>query len=178
VPGVLGVGGFLFDDTTPRTAAAADGGAPPAATQNLAMAQAQAQASGPWVSDSLPQRILTYTQIAYPIILTFLYIAVFIVQSIVTARNDNDIASSAQPEQLGPGGKPLPKKNKPEPAAPLDFSKPRKLLFEWLSVGVLASLAANITVVIVHTVLARREEYWCGQAPTVSKGRMLLGSEV
>jgi hypothetical protein len=49
-----------------------------------------------------------------------LYIAVFIVQSIVTTRNDNDIASSAQPEQHlepGPGSKPLTKKNKPEPAA-------------------------------------------------------------
>lgn len=105
----------------------------------------------PWVSNPVAQSVLTYTQIAYPILLILLYIITFTTRSIVTAPNDN--ATTKEPEQLGPGGKPLPKKNKKEPVIPnsLDFSKPRKLLFEWLSVGVLATLAGNIVVVIVST---------------------------
>ena len=49
----------------------------------------------------------------------------------------------------------------------LDFSKPRKLLFEWLSVAVVFTFAGNILVVIVHALYARKEQWWCGQAPTV-----------
>jgi hypothetical protein len=114
---------------------------------------------------------LTYIQIAYPIILLFVYLITFTIRSIVTARSDID--SLPHPEQLGPGGKPLPKKKNHQPrketdiTEDLDFSKPRKLLFEWLSVGVIASLGSNVIVVIVHALLARREAWWCGQAPTV-----------
>ena len=70
-----------------------------------------------------------------------------------------------------PGGKPLPKKHntKKEPDNPdfLDFSRPRKLLFEWLTVAVIFSLVGNIVVVIVHALYARDEQWWCGQAATV-----------
>jgi ATP-binding cassette, subfamily B, vacuolar membrane transporter HMT1/ACLQ len=124
----------------------------------------------PWVSNPVAQNILTYTQIAYPIILLPLYIITFTIRSIVTARNDN-ANTKPQAEQLGPGGKPLPKKtNKPEPTIPtsLDFSRPRKLLFDWLSVGILLTLGGNIAVVIVHALVEREERWWCGQAPTVS----------
>lgn len=127
----------------------------------------------PWVSNPVAQEILAYTQVAYPIILLLIYIIVFTVRSIVTARSD-DNAQTTTSEQLGPGGKPLPKKNNNQkkktiiPKA-LEFSRPRRLLFEWLSVGVLATLAANIAVVIVHTLWEREERWWCGQAPTVSQ---------
>lgn len=124
--------------------------------------------SVPWVSNPVAQKILTYTQVAYPIILICLYIITFTVRSVVTARNDND--TTKEPEQLGPGGKALPPKIKKAKSMPngLDLSKPRKLLFEWLSVGVLASLAGNIVVVIVHTLVERDQSWWCGQSPTVS----------
>ncbi|KAK5107300.1 hypothetical protein LTR62_001393 [Meristemomyces frigidus] len=122
----------------------------------------------PWVSNPIAQQILTYLQIAYPIIVLFLYITTFTIWSIVTASNDNaEVKQGA--EQLGPGGKPLPKKNKPEVKGPtaLDFSRPTKLLFEWLSVGLLATIAGNIAVVIVHALVEREESWWCGQAPTI-----------
>ena len=66
----------------------------------------------------------------------------------------------------------MPKKNQnnhqPRGAESSDFTRPRKLLFEWLSVGVLASLLGNIAVVIVHALYAREEHWWCGVATTVS----------
>ena len=53
----------------------------------------------PWASDAIAQGVLIYTQIAYPIILLFVYLIAFTVRSVATARNDND--TSQQPEQLG-----------------------------------------------------------------------------
>jgi ATP-binding cassette, subfamily B, vacuolar membrane transporter HMT1/ACLQ len=126
----------------------------------------------PWVSNPTAQAILNYLQIAYPIILLVLYLTTFTVRSVLIARGESD-AQETQPEQLGPGGKPLPRKknNAAHKAADLtldlDFARPRKLLFEWLSVGVILALSANILVVIVHAISARNEGWWCGQAPTV-----------
>ncbi len=124
----------------------------------------------PWVSNPTALLILHYLQVISPILLLALYVITFTVHSIVTARDDDDPTTA--PEQLGPGGKPLPKKNidkkGPRLAEAYDFSKPRKLLFEWVSLGVLATLAGNITVVIVHALVERGERWWCGQAPTVS----------
>ncbi|KAK3726141.1 ATP-binding cassette-type vacuolar membrane transporter Hmt1 [Vermiconidia calcicola] len=115
------------------------------------------------------QTYLQVLRIAYPLILLFVYLIAFTVRSIATARTDND--AEQQTQQLGPGGKPLPRHNHyiKEPPTPdyLDFSRPRKLLFEWLTVGVLFSLAANIVVVIVHALYARKEGWWCGQAMTI-----------
>lgn len=116
--------------------------------------------------------MLRYTQIAYPIVLLLLYLVAFTVRSVLTASKEEDAVH--EPEQLGPGGKPLPsRKNngpKKQPKIPqnLDFSRSRKLLFEWLSVAVIFSLGINIVVVIVHALLARKERWWCGEAPTVS----------
>lgn len=135
----------------------------------------------PWVSDPTAQALLNYTQITCPMLLLSLYILTFTVQTIVAARREGEVPQ--QTDQLGPGGKPLPKKKHNEPKKEadavhgLDFSPPRKLLFEWLSVGVIASLLANIVVVILHALLARKEGWWCGQAPTVSSsGTLALAS--
>ena len=130
----------------------------------------------PWVSNVAAQHTLRYTQVAYPIALLILYLVAFTVRSITTSRKDEDDVPQ-QPEQLGPGGKPLPKKHnnggpkEPDIPADLDFSRPRKLLFEWLSVAVIASFIANIVVVIVHALVARKEGWWCGEAPTVCLGK-------
>lgn len=132
----------------------------------------------PWVSNPVAQRVLRYSQIAYPIVLVLLYLTAFTVRSVLTASKDEDALH--EPEQLGPGGKPLPlrKNNQPKKQSNiphgLDFSRPRKLLFEWLSVAVIFSLSANIVVVIVHALLARKERWWCGEAPTVSQATVIL----
>ncbi|KAK6440062.1 ATP-binding cassette-type vacuolar membrane transporter Hmt1, partial [Oleoguttula sp. CCFEE 5521] len=129
-------------------------------------------ASLPWSADPRAQRLLTQLQIAYPIVLLVLFIAAFTIQSILTARNDND--DTIQSDQLGPGGKPLPKKHKKEDtkSQAADFSKTRKLLFIGLQAGVLLSLCGNIGLVIVHALVGREDRWWCGQAPTI----YLIGS--
>ncbi|EME82738.1 ABC transporter, ABC-B family, HMT-ATM type [Pseudocercospora fijiensis CIRAD86] len=125
----------------------------------------------PWVSNPVAQALLNYVQIAYPIVLLITYLVTFTVHSIASARNDNDQPHHA--EQLGPGGKPLPKKKHNQPKkerdipSGYDFSRSRKLLFEWLQVAVILSLAANVVVVVTHAIVARDEGWWCGQAPTI-----------
>ena len=52
----------------------------------------------PFASDAVARRILTYVQIAYPIILLFVYLIAFTISSISTARNDND---TPEPELFG-----------------------------------------------------------------------------
>lgn len=122
----------------------------------------------PWVSDAFSRDILAYVQIAYPIILLLLYLITFTVQSVVTAPKTEELPPQ-HPPQLGPGGKPLPKKTVPETSKKpeVTFSRSRKLLFEWLSLSVIGTIVANIVVVIAHTIKERDEEWWCGQAPTV-----------
>lgn len=128
--------------------------------------------SHPWVSNQTAQDILIYTQIAYPIVLLLFFITAFTVRSVLTARsNDNDTKN--QSDQLGPGGKPLPKKsNQRKPSEEeiniLGFSTPQRILFQTLQAGVLLSICGNIAVVIIHALAARQEHWWCGQAPTVS----------
>lgn len=121
----------------------------------------------PWVSNPTAQKILVYLQIANPIILLFFFLIAFTVRSIVTVANDND--TTPDNERTGPGGKPLPKKTakKPNDTSAFDFSRPRKLLFQWLSLGTTLSFVANIITVIVHTLYARNDQWWCGQATTV-----------
>lgn len=121
----------------------------------------------PWVSDPRAQGLLTYLQIIYPIALLIIFVTAFTVRSIVTSRNDND--DTPQSDQLGPGGKPLPRKSSQDKseANAIDFSRARKLLFISLQSGVLLSLLGNIALVIFHALLEREQRWWCGQAPTV-----------
>ncbi|KAK5007829.1 ATP-binding cassette-type vacuolar membrane transporter Hmt1, partial [Cryomyces antarcticus] len=127
------------------------------------MAAVQSPSSEPWVSNKTAQGILLYLHYAYPIILLFFFLFAFTTHSVVTASNANTIGISTT--QTGPGGKPLPKgnaskatKDKPLP----DFSRPRKLLFDWLSLAAALTFIANSITVIVHALVKREESWWCG----------------
>lgn len=113
-------------------------------------------------------------QVAYPLIVLLAYLIAFTIRSIAAAPNDND-ESTKPTTSLGPGGKALPKHHKPvkKPGrdAARDFTKTQKLLFQWLSVGVTFSLIGNIVVVLAHALYARKEGWWCGQAPTVRRSK-------
>ncbi|KAG9651682.1 putative ABC transporter, partial [Aureobasidium melanogenum] len=124
---------------------------------------------GHWVAEHKAQRLLSIVHFAYPIVLLFFFLTTFTIRSILTARTDGSDDSKSEP-QFGPGGKPLPKKKAPVDNTKntfLDFSRPRKLLFEWLSLAATLTLAGNAVTVIVHALYARKEEWWCGQATVV-----------
>lgn len=126
---------------------------------------------GHWVAEHKAQRILSIIHFAYPIVLLVYFLTTFTIRSIVSASGPDNDDKTSEP-QLGPGGKPLPKKKAPaedKKKTFLDFSRPRKLLFEWLTLAATLTLAGNAVTVVVHALYARKEEWWCGQATVVSK---------
>jgi hypothetical protein len=122
-----------------------------------------------WVAEHKAQRLLSIIHFAYPIVLLVYFLGTFTIRSILSASSQ-DSSHDASEQQLGPGGKPLPKKKAPteDKKTFLDFSRPRKLLFEWLALAATLTLAGNAVTVVVHALYARKEEWWCGQATVVS----------
>lgn len=122
----------------------------------------------PWVSDQTAQSLLVYTHYSSPIFLLALFLIAFTAHSILTSSHEPVVELTAP--RTGPGGKPLPAKTNGKPRKnALDFSHARKLLFIWLSVGTIATLVANAGVVILHAVLDRKDNWWCGQSVAVCR---------
>lgn len=120
---------------------------------------------------------MLYTHYASPIILLIFFLVAFTTHSILTASEEDLI--HAVPGQTGPGGKPLPRTSSPAAKAArekkaLDFSPSRKLIFIWLSAGVVLTFLGNAGTVIVHALLDRRDSWWCGQAVVVCDSALLL----
>lgn len=114
--------------------------------------------------------ILVYTHYASPIVLLVFFLVAFTSHSIITAPREDVV--QAETGQTGPGGKPLPRNSSPAAKAArekkaLDFSPSRKLLFVWLSAGVVLTFLGNAVTVIVHALLDRKDNWWCGQAVVV-----------
>ncbi|KAL9615335.1 MAG: hypothetical protein Q9167_000163 [Letrouitia subvulpina] len=119
----------------------------------------------PWVSNQTAQSTLFYIHFGSPIALLVFFLAAFTAHSIITASGDTVV--QAPPNLTGPLGKPLPRyashAAKKEFKKELDFSPPRKLLFNWLSVGSILTFVGNAIVVILHALIKRKENWWCGE---------------
>jgi hypothetical protein len=107
------------------------------------------------------------------------FLTAFVTNSILSTERS---AESKGPVLLGPGGKPLPpsvaRKNKEEREKKKklkDFSRGRKLLFLYLSIGLLATFVANGVNIIVHALTASENGWWCGE-PTAVSGNEFKGS--
>lgn len=110
---------------------------------------------------------LEYLRIGYPILVLVVFAAAFVANSIVTARTANQNPSASQ---TGPGGRPLPKRSRSTVAvvkANQKFSQNAKLCFRLLSVAILVTLVAEAAVTVAHVMVARSEQWWCGQAVVV-----------
>lgn len=120
----------------------------------------------PEATNENAQDILYYVHFSSPIILIIFFLIAFTAHGIATASPDTDIENPHP--QTGPGGKPLPasKKTSAKKDA-LDFSPARKLLFNWLSVGTIATFVGNAVVVILHALVDRKDNWWCGEAVAV-----------
>lgn len=113
--------------------------------------------------------ILDLTHFNYPWILLVVFLISFITHSILTAES----ADETGPMLTGPGGKPLPRsvrrtKKDKDKLTLQDFSPVRKLLFLWLSAGVLGTFLGNAINIVVHALDKRENGWWCGEATAVS----------
>ncbi|KAI4139290.1 MAG: hypothetical protein L6R39_006375, partial [Caloplaca ligustica] len=122
----------------------------------------------PTASTENAQNILTYLHFGSPILLLIFFLAAFTAHSIATASPDASVRARAPQNQTGPGGKPLPASKKTAKKQDvLDFSPARKLLFNWLSVGTIATFIGNATVVILHALVDREDHWWCGESVAI-----------
>lgn len=119
------------------------------------------------------QDVVVFLRISYPIILLITFIVAFITNSIITAKK---ATQNGRQEQMGPGGRPLPKRARSTMAVAKSrrFSRCTSLLFRWLAVGVLATLVADAAINMTHVMFARSQHWWCGQSVVVG----LLNKEV
>lgn len=114
--------------------------------------------------------LLDRTHFNYPWILLVVFLAAFVTNSVLTAEPSSESVESVV---TGPGGKPLPRSAKKSKEAKekkklKDFSQGRKLLFVWLSAGVIITFVANATNIVVHALTKRENGWWCGEATAVS----------
>jgi hypothetical protein len=116
--------------------------------------------------------LLEVVHLHYAWVLFVVFIAAFVTNSIFAAEPSSE---SKGPVLLGPGGKPLPpsaaRKNKEEREKRKklkDFSRGRKLLFLYLSAGLLATFVVNAINIIVHALTKSENGWWCGEATAVS----------
>lgn len=115
-------------------------------------------------------RLLVYIRFSSPLILITVFLVAFTLRGIITASHDADRQPTS--EATGPGGKPLPTKSATSAGAKqaertADPSPTQKLLVVWLSLGTIVTFVGTAALVILHTVLARKENWWCGESVAV-----------
>jgi hypothetical protein len=115
--------------------------------------------------------LLEVVHFHFPWVLLLLFIVAYMVHSVATAESS---AEPAGPTVTGPGGKPLPRsaKKREEEEERLrrkrqDFSPLRKLVFYYLSTGVIVTFVANAANIVFHALTYREDGWWCGEATAV-----------
>lgn len=128
----------------------------------------------PWASHPAPlsSSLLVYIHFTSPLILLCFFLVLLTTHGIVTTPKD--VVARTPSQATGPGGKPLPQKASPSAKSKarrekeeLDVSPARKLLFTWLAVGNILTFVGNAAVVIIHSVLYRKDHWWCGKSVAV-----------
>ncbi|ORY08640.1 hypothetical protein BCR34DRAFT_488466 [Clohesyomyces aquaticus] len=100
----------------------------------------------------------------------FFFLTAFTLRSIL-ASNSNSNTPVKSTHLRGPGGKPLPAtdplRNFVKKQVTGDVTQSQKRLFEWLSVATALTFVGNSINVIAHSLTARKENWWCGQAVVI-----------
>ena len=117
-----------------------------------------------------PTVLLDIVHFNYPWVLLVVFLATFIVNSILSVPL---AATVVEPAITGPGGKPLPRnakksKEEKEKRRQQDFSPVRKLVFIYLSAGVILTFIGSAINILVHALTKRENGWWCGEATSVS----------
>lgn len=126
-------------------------------------------AAGPFATQRSVRTVLDYLSTLSPILLLVSFGITFVAHSVISAKKTKPANAQVQ---TGPGGRPLPKRMRSTAVVPApiarEFSPKVKLLFKWLSVGVMFTFVVDATVNILHALFHRREQWWCGQSTVVS----------
>lgn len=121
-----------------------------------------------WGPAASLRRAVTFVQYAYPIFMLAFFLAAFTVRSIA-ATNSN--ANIAKPTTTGPGGKPLPAtdptRNFVKKTVLDDVTQTQKRVFEWVSAATALTFIGNSVIVIAHSLVKQKENWWAGKSVVV-----------
>jgi len=138
----------------------------------MAGAKVELSSNSGYNGTSTAEKIIDSIQFHYAWVLFVIFLVAFVTNSILSAESSSE---SKDRVLLGPGGKPLPRSNarkskeEREKRKKLkDFSPIRKLLFLYLSAGLLATFVANAVNIIAHALTETEDGWWCGEAAAVS----------
>lgn len=128
------------------------------------------RAGSPSAAPLMLEHLLVYIRFSSPILLLTVFLVAFTVRSVVTASHGPARPPTTQATSLG--GKPLPTKSSASARAKQaerteDVSPTQKLLVLWLSLGIIVTWVGTAALVVLHTVLARKENWWCGESVAV-----------
>ena len=119
-----------------------------------------------------PTVLLDVVHFHFPWVLLLIFLIAFVANGVASAESS---AETVGPVVTGPGGKPLPRSTKKREEEQerlrrkrLDFSPLRKLLFYYLSAGVIVTFVANAANIVIHALTKREEGWWCGEPTAVS----------
>ncbi len=127
---------------------------------------ARVKISSQWISNHRAEDVLYYTQFASPIVLFFLFVALFAAHGILTASTDS--TRLAPLTVTGPGGKPLPNTPPPRTKRPKKpaFNDVKRIVFKCLHIGLIFTFGGNALNICLRA-LANRG-WWCGEATAAS----------
>ena len=115
-------------------------------------------------------RVLNVAKSAYPAILLIAFLAAFVYHGIKHAPDDGDKVQIHP--MRGPGGRPLPIRRKSanqvkEAAAVKDLSPGIQAIFKTSQAVVILTFLANAGILLIETLLNRKDEWWPGQNAVV-----------
>jgi hypothetical protein len=121
-----------------------------------------------WSHAAALRTTVTVLQYAYPIFMLTFFLAVFTLRSIAATNSNTNIA---KPTTTGPGGKPLPAtdptRNFIKRAVHDDVTQTQKRVFEWVSLATALTFIGNSVLVIAHSLIMQKENWWAGKSVVV-----------
>jgi ATP-binding cassette, subfamily B, vacuolar membrane transporter HMT1/ACLQ len=124
--------------------------------------------SARWHGQNIVATVLAAVYYFSPVVLLFFFLVAFTIRSVrasspptVEELNNGPTVSEIL---IGPGGKPLPQRKltglQRRRDKANDFSLPRKLVFQWLSIGATSTFLCSAAAVITHVL--NEHQWWCG----------------
>lgn len=126
-------------------------------------------------SEDVTMNVLGWLRILYPVVLLFLFVVALAAHGIINSSAGDEVMKGGKKVILGPGGKPLPVAPRKKQNPIISFGPNQRLLFMWLSIGLIVTFGGNILDVLAHALVkrsaAKEGGWWCGQEFVVSCSR-------
>lgn len=118
------------------------------------------------------RELLDDLHIIYPITLFIVFVIIFFAGSGLAVQ---DVRNNGLEVLFGPGGKPLPKRLRSTMNGIIEAQREAhhqaKRVFMWPVMLILGIYVADAALQMTHVIIAKSEQWWCGQETVVGSPR-------